>query len=112
MRRVLDPFALAASVLGGVMLAVYVSVTRQQEGDPATWVVAALILGVTAAGYGSVAAVPYRRPSLVLGGLVLVALGLLAILTLGLPILAAGALCLVAAVRAEPAPRAAERDHG
>jgi hypothetical protein len=110
--RALDPFALAASMLGGVMLAVYVSVTRQQEGDPATWVVAALVLGVTAAGYGSVRAAPHRRPSLILGGLVLLVLGLLAILTLGLPILAAGALCLVAAVRARPASTAVERDRG
>jgi hypothetical protein len=46
---------------------------------------------------------PYRRAALVLAGLALLALGLLAILTIGLPILAAGALCLVAAARQRPA---------
>ncbi len=86
------------------MLVMYLSITRQQGSAPAVWVVAALVLGAAAAGYGATRAAPCRRTSLVLGGLVLMALGLLAILTIGLPILIAGGLCLIALVRTVPVP--------
>jgi hypothetical protein len=102
----IDPFAVAASVLAGVMLFVYLSVIRQQDGDPAGWFVAALAVGAAAAGCGAVRGWPHRRASLVLAGLVLLPLGLLAILSIGLPVLLAGVLSLVAAGRATAAPPA------
>jgi hypothetical protein len=102
----LDPFAVTAAVLVVVMLVVYLAVIRQQDGEPAAWAVAALAFGAVAAGYGAVRTLPGRRVSLVVAGLVLLAIGVLAILTIGLPILVAGALCLVGATRR---PRVAGR---
>ncbi len=64
---------------------------------PGQW--PALVLGAAAAGYGAVRAFPHRRLALLLACLLLVALGLLAILTIGLPILLAGGLCFVALAR-------------
>ena len=104
-RARLDPVAVAASTLALAMLVVYLSVIRQQQGDPAAWVIAALIIGSAAAGYGAGVASPYRRSSLVLAALVLFVLGLAAILTVGLPILVAGVLCLVAVLRQAPGAR-------
>ena len=67
------------------------------------WAVAALVVGAAAAGVGAVVAFPYRRASLAGAALLLILLGLLAILTIGLPILLSGALCLVAGWRSRPA---------
>ena len=100
----LDAIAVAASVLAVAMFVVYLSVIRQQEGEPAAWAVAILIGGAAAAAYGAVVAAPYRRAALVLAGLALMALGVLAVLTIGLPILLAGALCLLAALRQRSVP--------
>jgi hypothetical protein len=105
MRRArLDLVAVTAAVLSVVMLVVYLWVLRQQDGQPAMWAITLLILGAAAASYGSVTNAPYRRAALLVSACALAALGLLAILTLGMPILLASALCLVAAVRHRPAP--------
>lgn len=98
-----DLLAAAASVLALVTLVVYVSVIRQQGGEVAVWAVAFLVAGTAAAAYGSVQTSPHRRTALVAAAVLLVALGVLALLTIGLPILLAGVLCLVSAARA-PAP--------
>jgi hypothetical protein len=100
----LDAIAGAASVLTVAMFVAYLSVIRQQGGEPAAWAVAALTGGAAGAAYGAVVAAPYRRAALMLAGLTLMASGVLAILTIGLPILAAGALCLVAAARQKSLP--------
>jgi hypothetical protein len=100
----MDPFALVAAVLALAMLVVYLVVVRKQDGEPAAWAVSALVLGAVAAGYGAVRTVPGRRASLALAGLVLLAIGVLAILTIGLPMLVAGGLCGIALARATPAP--------
>ncbi len=101
-RARLDLAAVAAAVLAVVNLSVYLMVIRQQDGQPAVWAVAILVLGAAAAGYGSVRNAPYRRAALLSAACGLAALGLLAILTIGMPILLAGLLCLVAAVRQRP----------
>ena len=100
----LDVIAVAASVLAVAMFVAYLSVIRQQGGDPAAWAVAALVAGAAGAAYGAVVTAPHRRAALILAGFTLTALGVLAILTIGLPILAAGALCLVAAARQKSLP--------
>jgi hypothetical protein len=102
-----DPFAAAASALALIMLLVYLWVIRQQQDEPpAAWAVAALVVGAAAAGLGAVVAFPYRRAALAVAAVVLILLGLLAILTIGLPILVAGALCIVAGWRSRPEPDA------
>jgi hypothetical protein len=98
-----DPFALVAALLACAMLVVYLVVIRQQDGHPAGWAVAVLILGAVAAAYGALVRVPYRRVSLAVAGLLLLSIGVLAILTIGLPILVAGGLCVIALARATPA---------
>ena len=100
----MDAIAVAASVLAGAMVIEYLAVIQGQGGEPAAWAVAALIGGALTAAYGAVMTFPYRRTALVLAGLTLVTLGVLAMLTIGLPILLAGALCLTAAVRPLPVP--------
>lgn len=99
-----DLVAVAASLLALVMLFVYLSVINQQEGDVALWAVAVLVVGAGAAAYGAATGSPHRRASLIAAGLLLGALGVLAILSIGLPILVAGVLALVAAMRAGPTP--------
>lgn len=99
-----DLLAAAASVLALVMLVVYVSVIREQGGEVAPWAVVVLVAGAAGAAYGSVRASPHRWAVLVAAGVLLVALGVLALLTIGLPILLAGLLCLVSAGRAGVTP--------
>lgn len=98
-RRNLDLSAVAAVTLSLAMLMVYLWIMSIESDQPAYWFVAALIVGTVGAGYGAPADSPNRLAALLAAGVVLVATGLLAILSIGLPILVAGVLCLVAAAR-------------
>jgi hypothetical protein len=106
-RRV-DLVAVAGAVLAVVMAVVYVVVIHQQGDGPG--VIVALVLTVllgaaAAAAYGARKVSAHRAGVLMVAGFVLGGLGLLALLTIGLPIIGAGFLCLVAASRAgAPAP--------
>lgn len=95
----IDLFALASAVLTLIMLGVYMAIVREQEDQPAWWFVAVLVIGALGAGYGSNGAAPGRNKALIIAGLLLVGAGVLGLLTIGLPILLAGVLCLVAAAR-------------
>jgi hypothetical protein len=98
-RSAWDLAAGAAALVALAMVGVYLAVIRQQDGEPAAWVVVALLVGAAAAGFGAITSSPYGRASLLVAGGLLGGLGLLAIFSIGLPIAAAGALCLVAAAR-------------
>jgi len=87
-----DLMALIAAVLAAVMLIVYVSLMRQQDDEPLLWVVGVLACGTLLGAYGASPTLPRRRTALLVSGALLSVLGLLAILSIGLPILAAGAL--------------------
>jgi len=64
--------------------------------------VTTVLLGGTALViYGARITSPYRRTALLLAGLVLMWLGILAVSSFGAPIILAGLLCLVAALRPE-----------
>src|SRR5215203_3193399 len=76
-----DPWAAVAAVLAVVMVGVYLRVIGEQEGTAAPWFVAALSLGAVGAAYGAVRSAPHRRAVLVAAGLVLVAAGILGILS-------------------------------
>jgi len=95
-----DPVAGAAVVLALAGLVGYLWVIADQEGDPAVWFVVALAVGAVAAAYGAATALPHRRVALAVGAVLLVSMGLLGILTIGLPILVAGVVCVAALVRA------------
>ena len=101
----IDLFAAAGCSLAVAMVVVYVAVIRQQGNEPLAWVVAVLVVGAAAAGYGAVPASPHRREALLLAGILLAGLGGLAILTIGLPILVAGGLCFAGFARRGPTPR-------
>ena len=98
-RHRLDFVAVAAAVLSLVMLVAYLWIMNQESDRAVAWFLAALILGAAAAAYGASTASPHRRSVLLVGGLVLAAVGVLAILSIGFPILVAGILCLLAAAR-------------
>lgn len=98
--RHIDLVAAAGAVVAAVMAAVYVAVIRQQGDRPLPWVLAVLLGAAVAAGYGARTSSAHRRPALLCAGVLLVLLGVLALLSIGLPIIVAGGLCLAAAVRA------------
>jgi hypothetical protein len=105
-----DPVAAAATTLTVAMVLVYLSIIHQQSGRPATWFVVLLLVAAASTGYASYRRSPRRRPVLALSGIVLIGAGLLALLSIGVPILAAGVLCEIAAARSAgrgtPAPSA------
>jgi hypothetical protein len=106
--RGLDLLAALAAAVAVVMAAVYVGVMLQQGDRPLLWVVALLASGAGLAAYGAGRTHRRRRAALLVSGALLTGLGVLAILSIGFPIVLAGALCLVAAARAsdpEPAQR-------
>jgi hypothetical protein len=91
--------AAAASAITAVMMFVYLALIRRQDGQPAVW----FVLGLAAAGslslYGIVRAAPGRRVALAISAVLLLGLGTLGLLSIGLPIIGAGLLALVASVR-------------
>ncbi|TDC39689.1 hypothetical protein [Micromonospora sp. KC213] len=72
---------------------------RQQGGQVAAWFLAGLAIEAFLSIYGVARAAPGRRSVLAVSG-VMVAFGLAGILSIGIPILGAGVLALVAATRA------------
>ena len=94
-----DVVALLAAVIAVTMAGVYVQVMNSQDDDPLAWVLVALAIGAVLSAYGIVRNAPHRRAILTGAAVVLLALGVLAILTIGFPILIAGALALWASTR-------------
>src|SRR5262245_52512443 len=102
-----DLLAALAALIVLFMMGVYVGVIRQQGGEIAVWFLAGLGVAVLLAIYGAVRTAPWRAVALAVSGAVMGALGLLGILSVGLPIIVAGVVALVAAGRAAAAPRSA-----
>ncbi len=105
-------FALAAAVVAVVTDALYLAIIRAQgPGEPGDWVtvtvVASVILVLAAcAGVAAVAAGPTpstRRVLLLIATAGLFVMGVLGIFSIGLPLLVAGILCLIAWTRTTPA---------
>jgi hypothetical protein len=95
-----DLLAVAASALAAVMTAVYVGIMNSQDDPPLAWVLVALLGAMALTAYAAFTGSPMRRQALVVAAGVLGLLGLLAIFSIGLPILLAGVLAGVAAARA------------
>jgi drug/metabolite transporter (DMT)-like permease len=102
-RTRIDLVAVAAAVLAVAMAVVYVRLMDAQGDRPLWWVLAVLLVGAGGAVYGSIATGVRRTTALIGAGVLLFLLGVLAILSIGLPILLAGALSLLAALRSRPA---------
>ncbi|WP_430791822.1 hypothetical protein [Actinoplanes sp. G11-F43] len=94
-----DPVAAAAATITAVMTVLYLTLLNQEGDGPAAWFVTGLAAAGLLAGYGIARATPSRRAALIAAGVLLLALGLLSLLSIGLPIIAAGVLALVATTR-------------
>lgn len=100
-------WAAVTAAIALLMNGVYLWLIHQQGNSPAIWFVAGLAVAALLAGYGASPATRGRRPALIASGVLLLGLGLVGILTIGFPIVLAGALAIVAAGRtgnAQPAP--------
>ena len=94
-----DPAAAAATAITAVMVVLYLVLIRQQGDQPAAWFVVGLAAAGLLSSYGVVRAAPGRRVALAASAVLLLGLGLLGLLSVGLPIIVAGVLALVAAAR-------------
>lgn len=100
-KKPIDKLAMAGAAIAVVMTVIYISLVNSQGETPAAWVVLMLLLGAAGAAFGAQGG----RGSLTalwMAASTLGLLGLFAILSIGLPILVAAALCTVSAVRALP----------
>jgi len=100
--RVIEPLALIAAILAAGTAIVYVRIMRDQGSQPYVWVMCILLGGGLLAGYGALRKLPRRRAVLVVAGSALTVLGVLALPSIGLLILASAILALVSAWRTAP----------
>ena len=98
-----DFAAFTAACVAVAMLAAYVAIMRGQGDQPLVWFSAALVAGTALATYGVYRPAPHRRTVLLVAAVVLCLSGLIALLTIGAPIVFAGVLCLLAALLERPA---------
>ena len=79
--------------------------SSDQANHPMYWAWAVLVVGITLANYGSRLEFRYRRTALLLAAAVLIVMGKLALasgmatFSIGIPLVVAGLICLVAAIR-------------
>jgi len=99
MRGTIEPLALTAAILAAGTAVSYAWLIRQQGNQPLPWVLIVLLVGALLASYGALWRVPFRRTALVPAVIALTVLGVLGILSIGLPILASGILTLVSLLR-------------
>jgi hypothetical protein len=70
------------------------------EGDtPVLWFLSGLVIAVILLGYGAHRDAGRRRPALTLAGVDLLGLGILALASIGFPLVCAGVLALISAGR-------------
>lgn len=82
-----------------VMIGIYIGLIVQQGGQVAAWFVTGLAAAAILSLYGVARTVPWRRWALAVSGVAMTTLGFVSLPSIGLPILCAGVLALVAAVR-------------
>ena len=95
-----DRLAALAVVITIIVSVWYVALIGQQGDRPVAWFLAGLAGSALLVAYGAVRAAPRRRTVLAIAGTVLSLLGLVALASIGFPILVAGLLTVIAAVRA------------
>jgi len=102
-RRV-DLLCVAAAVLVFAVVFFYLVLVAQEGGRPTLWAVALLTLCGAGAIYASRRTSWGRRSVAGLSGTVLIFLGYLTLFSVGVPLVLAAALCLVAALKPPPRP--------
>jgi hypothetical protein len=107
--RGIDLLAVGGAIVATAMTFVYrAAIESQKPGDdPALWVQVVLVVGALLALAGAPIGLRHRTPVLLAAAGLLSALGLLAILTIGVLILAAAFLVFLSALRDRAAPRPA-----
>jgi hypothetical protein len=98
--------AAAAAVVTAAVLGAAVVITRDQGDTPAWWFITLLAVGLAGLAYGATSG-PHRGPVLTSASVLVLLLGVLALLTVGLPLVVAGVLGFVAARTAEVTPSGA-----
>jgi hypothetical protein len=96
------PWDLRAIIAGTVTAAVaviYLLIMRAEGDTPAWWFLSGLSIAVILLAYGARRDAVRRRPALTLAGANLVGLGILGLLSIGFPLVCAGALALISAGR-------------
>ncbi len=94
-----DGLALAAAALAAGTAMTYVWLIDAQGDEPRSWFLSLLLAGAVLAGFGAVLKAPWKRIALVLSAAVLLPAGALALASIGLPIVVAGALAVLASLR-------------
>ncbi|WP_344448012.1 hypothetical protein [Acrocarpospora macrocephala] len=95
-----DWLAVSAVLITVMMSVWYVTLIAREGGRPVAWFLGGLAGCAVLMVYGASRAAPRRGIALAIAGVVLAALGYLALLSIGFPILVAGILALVAAIKA------------
>ncbi|GAA1676843.1 hypothetical protein GCM10009733_087160 [Nonomuraea maheshkhaliensis] len=90
------PAALAV-VITATMFVLYLGLTAQQGDPPVSWFTGGLVGCAVLMAYGMTRKAPGRGTALAIAGVVLIIFGFLALLTIGLPLLMAGVLAVIAA---------------
>jgi len=101
-RTGVDILAAIAAVLAATMAFGVARVFLRQGDAPVIWFFVGLVAAVLLSAYAIVRQAPRRGMALWASGLLLIGLGVLAILSVGLPIMIAGFIALIAAARANP----------
>jgi hypothetical protein len=95
-----DILALIASLLTVVITVIYVWAIEHQGGRPVAWFLGVMVMCALLGAYGVATVAPRRATALTISGVILVLLGILGLASIGIPMLGAGALALLAAARA------------
>ncbi|WP_336216622.1 hypothetical protein [Nonomuraea sp. LPB2021202275-12-8] len=89
--------AALAAMIAVLMSIWYVALMAQEGGRPVAWFTGGLVGCAVLLAYGMVRTARRRGTALAIAGVVLIVLGYLALLSIGLPILVAGVLAVIAA---------------
>lgn len=93
-------FAPAGVAVAAGTIAIGYGRLMDAEGDsPRAWFLGGLVLASVLAGYGAVRSAPRRAEVIAISGVVLMSLGVLAIFSIGLPILISGVVATAFALK-------------
>jgi hypothetical protein len=94
-----DALGSAAAALAAAMAVVYIGLMSSQGDAPRSWFLVLLLTGALLSGFGAVVKQRWGQTAFILSAAVLLPAGVLALATIGLPILAAGTLAVLASLR-------------
>jgi membrane-bound ClpP family serine protease len=109
--RVLDSAPIAAALIATAVLGLYLRLMRQESDRPVAWFLGGLVVSILLCGYASVR-LALRRTALITAGMIMIILGMLGILSIGLPILVAGIVAMLSALRRTESSADADRSVG